>query len=146
VRICVDTTVLIDILRDEFPAVQDMLYKAIEKHEKLVVPAIVVAELMPQFSGDLNLLHMFLREHKIVIEPIDVDAVELAGERWMKYLLKKTKIKCNKCGTVLDKKEHVLSDFYIGGFALNNCDAIITRDRGIYKKYFQDLKAYENYL
>jgi hypothetical protein len=39
-----------------------------------------------------------------------------------------------------------LSDFFIGGFASARCDAIITRDRGIYKKYFPDLVGYENCL
>jgi len=28
-------------------------------------------------------------------------------------------------------KKHFLSDFYIGGFALTECSAILTRDRGI---------------
>jgi len=39
-------------------------------------------------------------------------------------------------------KQHVLSDFYIGGFALAHCKAILTRDRGIYKKYFPDVRDY----
>jgi hypothetical protein len=42
----------------------------------------------------------------------------------------------------LERKEHFLSDFYIGGFALAQCDAILTRDRGIYGKYFADLPLY----
>lgn len=145
-RVCIDTTVLIDILRDEFPACQNLLYKAIERHDELLSPAIVVAELMPQFSGDMDLLHTFLRDHKIIVEPLDVQSVSIAGKRWMNYLKKKTKVKCHECGAVIDKKEYVLADFYIGGFALNRCDAILTRDRGIYKKYFQDMRAYENSL
>jgi hypothetical protein len=36
----------------------------------------------------------------------------------------------------------LLSDFYIGGFASAKCDAILTRDRGIYRKYFQTLEGY----
>ena len=62
------------------------------------------------------------------------------------YLKKKSKTRCSYCGNKLDSKEHVLSDFYIGGFALKKCDAILTRDRGIYKKYFTDLAGYENCL
>jgi hypothetical protein len=37
----------------------------------------------------------------------------------------------------LSHRAHFLSDFYIAGFASAKCDAILTRDRGIYKKYFQ---------
>lgn len=34
------------------------------------------------------------------------------------------------------------ADFLIGGFATVRCDAILTRDRGIYVKYFPDLIGY----
>ena len=73
----------------------------------------------------------------------EVDSVSIAGTRWMKYLKRKSIIKCPKCGEALDKKEHFLPDFYIGGFALAKCDVILTRDRGIYQKYFPELKNYE---
>jgi len=62
----------------------------------------------------------------------------------MKYLKRKSRIQCPQCGQLLDMKEHFLSDFYIGGYALTKCDAIITRDRGIYRKYFPELQGYGN--
>ncbi len=65
---------------------------------------------------------------------------------WMKYLKKKTKVRCPQCGQKLNLKEHFLSDFYIGGFASATCNAILTRDRGIYKKYFPRLMGYEDCL
>ena len=141
-RICVDTTVLLDILKDEFPDYQEKLYAALERGVELVAPVIVYAELMPQFKGDINLLKTFLKEHKIGIEPLDIDSAKEAGHRWMKYLKRRTKLRCPECGYTLDRKEHLLSDFYIGGYALTRCDAIITRDRGIYKRYFPELKCY----
>jgi len=64
----------------------------------------------------------------------------------MKYLKRRSKIRCPYCGHILDAKEHFLSDFYIGGYALTKCDAVITRDRGIYRKYFSELKGYDNCL
>lgn len=137
---------LIDILKDEFPDYQEKFYSALEKGEEFVAPAIVYAELMPQFKGDINLLNPFLKEHKISIEPLDTDSAKEAGNRWMKYLKRRTKIRCPQCGHTLDTKEHFLSDFYIGGYALTKCNAIITRDRGIYRKYFPELKGYENCL
>lgn len=145
-KVCVDTTVLIDILKNEFPDYQERFYSALENKEKLVAPVIVYAELMPQFRGDTTLLESFLNEHRITVEPLDIASVKEAGFRWMKYLRRKSKSQCPECGHLLMSKVYVLSDFYIGGFALTKCDAIITRDRGIYRKYFPELKGYEGCL
>jgi hypothetical protein len=145
-RVRIDSTVLLDILKDESRSFQDKLYAALEKKEILVAPPMVFAELMPQFKGNDRSLREFLEEHKIAIEPLDVDSVSAAAKAWMKYLKRKTKTKCPQCGRTLDLKEHFLSDFYIGGFALVKCSAILTRDRGLYAKYFPALVGYENCL
>ena len=145
-RVCVDTTILLDILKDEFRSFQDKLYAALARGENLVAPPVVFAELMPQFKGNTRQLNEFLEEHKIAIEPLDVDSAIVAGQAWMKYLKRKTKVKCPECGRKLNLKEHFLSDFYIGGFASAKCSAILTRDRGIYTKYFPVLVGYEHCL
>jgi len=51
-RVCVDTSILIDILKDEFRKYQEKLYDALRKGENLVAPVVVYAELIPQFHGD----------------------------------------------------------------------------------------------
>lgn len=145
-RICVDTTILLDILKDEFRSFQDKLYTALARRENLVTPSVVYAKLMPQFKGDTKLLDEFLEEHKIAIEPLDIGSVIAAAQAWMKYLKRKTKVKCPQCGRKLNLKEHFLSDFYIGGFASTKCSAILTRDRGIYTKYFPALVGYKDCL
>ncbi|MFQ5456782.1 MAG: type II toxin-antitoxin system VapC family toxin [Nitrospirota bacterium] len=145
-KICIDTTILIDILKDEFKIYQEKLYDALAMREDLVALSVVFAELIPQFKGDTKLLKLFLKEHKIRIEALDVDSAATAGIRWMKYLKRKSKIKCPECEHLLNIKEHFLSDFYIGGFASRKCDAILTRDRGIYKKYFPELHGYKDCL
>lgn len=142
-KICVDTVVLIDILKDEFRSFQEMLYAALAAKETLLAPSVVFAELMPQFKGDTGGVASFLKDHKISIAALDLDAVSIAGSRWLKYLKRKSQAKCPNCGYKLSKKEHFLSDFYIGAFAVARCDAILTRDRGIYRKYFTDLKIYD---
>ena len=142
-KICIDTVVLIDLLKDEFRPFQDKLYAALAAKETLIAPAVVFAELMPQFNGDGDMVTAFLKDHKIRIAALDLDGVRIAGARWLKYLKRKTRAKCPNCGYQLDKKEHFLSDFYIGGFGLAHCHALLTRDRGIYKKYFSDLKIYD---
>ena len=145
-RVCVDTTIFLDVLNDEFRSFQDKLYVALKRKEILVAPLMVFAELMPQFNGDSNLLKDFLEEHKINLESLCVESATTAAQAWIRYLKRKTKIKCPHCGKKLDRKEHFLSDFYIGGFASVKCNAILTRDRGIYKKYFPSLAGYENCL
>ena len=145
-RVCIDTTILLYILKDEFKSFQDKLYTALARREDLVAPPVVFAELMPQFRGNTKLLGEFLGEHKILIEPLGVDSAVAASQAWMKYLKQKTRVKCPKCGQELNLKEHFLSDFYIGGFASAKCSAILTRDRGIYLKYFPDLVGYEDCL
>lgn len=145
-KVCVDTTILIDILKDEFRIFQDKLYTALKRSEVLVTPSVVYAELIPQFKGKTKLLDEFLEEHKIIIEPLGVDSVIAAAQAWMKYLKRKKRVKCPQCGLKLDFKKHFLSDFYIGGFASAKCDAILTRDRGIYTKYFPELVGYEDCL
>jgi len=141
-KICVDTVVLIDILKDEFRSYQETLYAALEAKEMLTAPAVVFAELMLQLGGDTDATMTFLKDHKISIEDLDLAAVSIAGSRWLKYLKRKSKVNCPNCGHRLDRKEYFMSDFYIGGYALANCDAILTRDRGIYRKYFSDLRIY----
>jgi len=145
-KICVDTTILIDILKDEFRIFQDKLYTALARNETLISPSVVYAELIPQFKGRTKLLDEFLKEHKIVIEPLGVDSVIAAAQSWMKYLKRKKRVKCPQCGLKLDLKMHFLSDFYIGGFASVECSAILTRDRGIYTRYFPELVGYEDCL
>jgi predicted nucleic acid-binding protein len=145
-RICVDTTILLDILKDEFRSFQDKLYTALARRENLVAPPVVFAELMPQFKGNTKLLGEFLEEHKIAIEPLGVDSAIAAAQAWMRYLKQKIRVKCPNCGQELNLKEHFLSDFYIGGFASAKCVAILTRDRGIYNKYFPALVGYEDCL
>ncbi len=145
-RVCVDTNILIDILKDEYRDYQEKFYLALTKNEHLLIPSVVYAELLPQFDGDTNFLDSFLSDHKIKVMPIDIDSATEAAIRWMKYIKRKTKKKCQHCGKTLAFKERLLSDFYIGGFAIVKCDAILTRDRGIYKKYFSELYGYDNCL
>lgn len=145
-KVCVDTSILLDVLKDEFRIFQEKLYLALERKELLLAPSVVFSELMPQFKGNAKLLGEFLEEHNIAVKPLGMDAATAAAGAWMKYLRRKTKEACPQCGQKLNLKEHFLADFYIGGFAATNCDTILTRDRGIYKKYFPDLVGYEGCL
>jgi hypothetical protein len=82
---------MLNFQKDEFRSFQEKLYMAITARETLVSPAVVFAELMPQFQGDKKQISLFLKQHKIGVEPLDLKAVSIAGERWMKYLKKNPK-------------------------------------------------------
>lgn len=139
-KICVDTMVFIDILKDEYREDQEKFYNALKTRETLVIPTVVFAELMPLFKGETDLIRQFLDQHHVRVEPLDIRSTTIAGERWLRYLKKKTKSACPSCRNPLEQRQHVLSDFYIGGFAMAHCDAVLTRDRGIYRRYFPELK------
>jgi len=87
-------------------------------------------------------IESFLNEHRVRVAPLEIDPVRIAATRWMRYLKRKTKTRCPNGGKNLNKKEYFLSDFYFGGFAMAKCDGALTRDRGIYRKYFPDLPIY----
>ena len=145
-KICVDTTILIDILKNENPEYQDKLYLALNRNETLLAPVIVYGELIPLSKNNTSLLDEFFKDHRISIEPLGIPSVVEAATRWTHYLERKPKMKCPHCRQVLEQRAHFLSDFLIGGFATAECEAILTRDRGIFKTYFPELKGYENCL
>ena len=81
----------------------------------------------------------------------------MAGSRWAEYARKsaKTRFSCSKCGhafeatcpqckAVLTKRLHVLADFLIGAHALVQADCILSRDLGVYRTYFSDLKVIDS--
>ena len=85
-RVCIDTMIFIDILKNEFPDGQKKFYCAIEKRDILVTSVINVAELTPMFEGVTKELFRFLAEHRVKISPIDLDSTMASSERWIGYL------------------------------------------------------------
>jgi len=77
-----------------------------------------------------------------------------AGTRWAKYARKRYKdrfscsqcghnfeVACPRCQSAITRRLHVLSDFLIAAHALIIADCLLSRDLGIYKTYFSDLKV-----
>ena len=138
-KLCVDTVIFIDILKDEYPQTQEKFYSALEEGDSLIASVITVAELIPQFRGNRKELLTFLDDHRIKVMELDIESAFVASERWIKYLKKRMIKHCPFCNAPVPGREQILADFLIGGFALSHCDRILTRDRGIYKTYFSDL-------
>ena len=50
-------------------------------------------------------------------------------------------VHCPHCKAMVTRRQIVLSDFLIGAHALEQADCLLSRDLGIYKSNFSDLKV-----
>jgi predicted nucleic acid-binding protein len=151
----VDTNIILDILIPGEPFAESS--KALlERHlaaGQLILSEVVFAELAAQFPIEAELKE-FLTETGIRMVHSNEKSLYVAGTRWATYTAKKGKnrlsctgcgkafeVACPKCGTPFTRRLHVLADFLIGAHALTHADCIISRDLGVYKTYFSDLKV-----
>ena len=150
----VDTNVILDVLIPGEPF-SESSKALLDRHfskGKLIFCEVVFAELAAQFSSEQE-LKMFLAETGMRLEYSNQQSLFIAGERWVKYAGKSKKggfscrqcgrrfrVTCPQCRKPLTRRLHVLADFLIGAHALINADCLLTRDLGIYKTYFNDLK------
>jgi len=151
----VDANIIFDILIPEEPFGESS--KALlDRHVsmgKLVICEIVYAELAARFPSEEELAS-FLADTRMNLVYSNEKSLSMAGSRWAAYARKITKnrFSCGKCGyafeaicpqckSVLTKRLHVLADFLIGAHALVSADCILSRDLGVYKTYFKDLKV-----
>jgi predicted nucleic acid-binding protein len=151
----VDTNIILDILiPDELFA--DSSKALLERHlaaGQLILCEVVFAELAAQFQAEAE-LKAFFAETGMRMVHSNEKSLCLAGTRWAAYTAKRGRTRlscagcgntfevvCPKCGMAYSKRLHVLADFLIGAHALTQADCIISRDLGVYKTYFGDLKV-----
>ena len=151
----VDTNIILDILIPDEPF--SLSSKALLDHHvsigQLIMCEVVYAELAARFLSE-NELKTFLMETGIRLTYSNEKSLYLAGTRWAEYVRKGNKdlvscstcdktfgVGCPQCKTPFTKRLHVLADFLIGAHALTHADCIISRDLGVYKTYFRDLRV-----
>ncbi len=150
----VDTNVLLDVLIPGEPH-SESSKMLLDKHlssGKLILCEMVFAELAARFPSEHE-LRMFLAETGIGLVPSNEKSLHIAGMRWAEFAKKskKDRFSCGNCGTVFEvtcpkckavfaKRQLVLGDFLIGAHALVHADCLLSRDLGVYKGYFRDLK------
>lgn len=125
----VDTSVLLDVFAadpEHLAASQDALRRCI-RDGKLILCDVVLAELRPCFPRRETLLRA-LDTLGAEYSPVPQEAALLAGEAWMKY---------RKSG---GKRERLVPDFLIAAHAQTTAERLLTRDRGLYKRWFAGLK------
>lgn len=116
----------------------------------LHVPKIVYGELSLIFR-DCRELNAFLSDTGIIIGEIEPETYALAAKRWEVYS-KRRKLMCQRCKTNFGKlickkckceikiRQHILTDFLIGAYALQiKGRKIVTGDTGYYSSYFPEL-------
>jgi len=153
--IAVDTNILIDILNKDkkyFESSADLLDKAL-KQGTLIINEVVYAELASLFKQKEK-LDEFLNDFDIMLKPSNEKVLWEASKSWKVYIVGRGKqiqcpncgakfiLRCKNCSNIVAFRQHIISDFLIGGHARVLADSILTRDRGYYRAYFKDLSLF----
>jgi predicted nucleic acid-binding protein len=154
----VDTNIILDVLipGEPFSESSKVLLDRHLSMGKLIICEVVFAELAAGFPSEEG-LESFLSDTGMKVVYSNERALFLAGSRWAEYARKsaRSRFLCGKCGhafevpcpqctALLTKRLHVLADFLIGAHALVHADCILSRDLGVYKTYFSDLKVVDS--
>jgi len=150
----VDTNVLLDILlpdKDHYDASKALLDEAYARGALIICEA-VYAELVCQFESSQE-LETFLSDTGIRLAPSSREALQEAGVAWRSYVSRRSsklqcascgefqKVNCSKCGATMKARQHIVTDFIIGGHALVQAECLLSRDRGFYHTYFPRLEV-----
>ena len=128
----VDSNVILDVLYDDPTFAQasiDALTRA-SQSGKLMACEVVWAEASSAFA-DASLFKTKMADFGIAFSPMTESASLRAGQIWKSARLKQK---------TQGKRQQVIPDFLIGAHALEMADALITRDRGFQREYFDALE------
>jgi predicted nucleic acid-binding protein len=154
----VDTNIILDVLIPGEPFGESSK-ELLDRHlsmGNLILCEVVFAELAARFTSAEELAS-FLADTRMSLVYSDEKSLYMAGSRWAEYARNsaKNRLTCGKCGNafeatcpqcqaVLTKRLHVLADFLIGAHALIQADCILSRDLGVYRTYFSNLKVIDS--
>ncbi len=150
--ITVDSNILLSIFA------KDSLYKhaanLLEKYssDEYVINDCIYLELAIHFMN-LEILDKSLNTLGVMVVKEEKKGYNKILIAWSNYL-KNKKFHCPRCGKVvkpvcpkcesnLKFRQRLLTDFLIGGFALENSSGILSFDMKYYKKYFPELVIFE---
>lgn len=129
----VDSNVLIDLI-GEMTVFTEASVEALDgarMNGALVICPVVAAEISGHFATAAVMLSA-LHQMQITLSDFSLKATHQAGTAFVHYRRKSSR-----------PKDRMLADFLVGGHALNQADALLTRDRGYYRTFFPELKLIE---
>lgn len=150
--VAVDTNILFDILLPDPQHLKHSLalLKQQGKTHRLIISETVYAELSTQFHDETSLV-AFISDTDIFLLNSSRVALWHAARAWKNYTQNRGSdflcpkcgklqgLNCAHCSTAIISRQHIISDFLIGGHALAHAGSLLTRDRGFYKRYFPEL-------
>ena len=150
--IIIDTNVLVYIYSGipDFGRRYAELLGNLSAKYNLVTPKLVYGELSLIFSS-FKQLNSFLSDTGIIIGDVEPEAYILAAKRWdthnkrrvlicQRCVKKIEKLVCRECDGEIKIRQHILTDFIIGAYALQTEEQkIVTSDKGYYSTYFPEL-------
>jgi len=125
----IDTNVLVDVLEADpnFGELSRTALKRCLREGSIVACDVVWAEVATIYAGAAESLLAALDSIDLGFSPMNKAAALAAARQWHRF---------RRDG---GRRQRIVADFLIGGHAVEQCDRLLTRDRGFYRTYFKGL-------
>ena len=127
----VDTNILIDILEPDpiFGESSKTVLKECLRQGHVVACEIVWAEVATAYQNNVRGLLDIIDEMGVGFSPITQNTALVAARAWYEY---------RRNG---GNRRRIAADFLIGAHAITQCDQLLSRDNGFFRKYFAGLQV-----